>query len=112
MRAGALLRGGAAEEDVVDDDPGPGTGHGGYARHPGGFHLAEEFADGDLPLGAERDARASGVQQGWRERRDEVVNAEPEPWPGEDRLQAAGDGGLPGTGAAVEHDDLSHDLTP
>jgi hypothetical protein len=81
MHADALLRGSAAQEYIVDDDPRSGPRHRGDAGHPGSLHLAEAIADRDLALLPERDAGTS-VRQRRRQRVNEVVDADADPWLG------------------------------
>jgi hypothetical protein len=78
MRASAFLGGGAAQEHVIEDDPGAGPGHGRHAGHPRGLDLAEAATDGDLTIPLKGDARTR-VEQRRRQRIDEVIHAEPDP---------------------------------
>ena len=105
--AEALLGGTAGQEHVVVDDARPCPGHRGDAGQPGDLGRAEVTADADLALLAERDPGIGVEHRRWQ-RVDEVVHAQPEPWLGQDGLQAACDPRFPGTGPAVKHDDPSH----
>src|SRR6185295_12157345 len=82
--AGALLGGRAGEEHVVEDDPGARPGHGGDAGHPGRLERAERLADDDLAVSTEVDPATAG-----RQRVDEIVDSEPDPWPRERRHSRA-----------------------
>src|SRR4029077_12029190 len=95
----------AADEDLVDDDPGTGLRHCGDTRDPRRLQGAELRPYDDLTVRSELDPRRRRLH-GHRHRLDQRVGPERQPGIRQDHLQAPGDTRLAGAGAAVEHDHL------
>jgi hypothetical protein len=89
----SLLRGGSADEVVVDDDPGTCPSHRRDPRHPRRLDSPEFRPDDHRAVRRELDP-VGGRPQRQRQSFDERVDAHHQPWIRQDRLQAPGDRGF------------------
>jgi hypothetical protein len=100
-----VLLGTAAQEDLVDDHGCTGPHGGRHAGSPGVMELPKRRTHLDPTIGQEANAVVGPYQTG-RDGVEQHVDSGAQPGLGKNRLQAPGDGALPGTRSAVEDDNV------
>src|SRR6185437_11391138 len=94
-----LLAGRLTEKDVINDHPGARAGHRDDPCAPRRLKRSELWSDRHAAVRGEFDSRIR-TPHVYRHRLDQRVDPGREPWFRQDRLQAADDPGLAGTGSA------------